>query len=351
MAKIARDLVPWTARDVAEMTARYSEEHRRVLCEIARYTDERLHGDRMALVDLLTTDSAPDWTTISRVFAGTYDKPDTFIRTRCVPALKVIRSNMAGHVVTPVVQEITDCLELWSQQHVMAEIVGPAGRSKTHTCREWHLDHPDSVYLDCPTEGGLGAFLRELARQVQVSTSGTLDALSEGIRAKMDKRNTLIVDEVARILPSSANPRNPQVKMLNFLQRLHDLQGVTVVFVATDIFDDTFSDWRLRKYLAQLHRRIIYRLEIPKVTKAEILAIARGFLADVDPGDEQDRELLTLCLEIGSTEDGIGPLFAYLQNARLLADGRGERLSAGHLRTAAKYARNRADREAKRGAA
>jgi hypothetical protein len=323
------------------MCTRYAPDELAVLVEIAEYAETRLHLNRPALVDLLSAGGAPDWTTVQRVFAGRYDKPGPFIQSRCLPALKMIRADVAGFVETPVVRDITSCLEQWSRDHVMAEIVGTAGRSKTFAAREWHLDNPDSVYIDCPAVGGIGAFLREIARQIGAATSGSLDHLSENIRGKLDKRNTLLVDEVARILPSTPNPRSPEVRILNFLHRLHDKNGVTVVFIATDIFDDTFSDYKLEKFLAQLHRRILYRYEIPKVSTREIFLIVRAFRPDVDKGKAADMALLKEAMQIGSGPDGIGPLFVFLKNAKLLADAHGESLRVEHLQDATKYSRNR----------
>lgn len=340
MGQLHRDLVPWTARDVAERCDLYPAEIREALVQVAEYTDRRLHNQRQALIDLLTTDRPPDWTTVSRVFTGSYEKPLPFVQERVIPALKIIRRNATGLIETPVFCEITRCLDLWSEMHVMAEIIGGAGRSKTVAAREWHLSHPDSIYLDCPAVGGAGAFLRELATELQIGTSATLDKLAVAIETRIDKRNVLIVDEIARILPTSANPHGPGVKTLNFLQRLHDRQGVTVIFVATDIFDETFNQLGLIRYLAQLHRRILFRYQIPAVDNREIACIVRAF------NPEASVDLLREAKALGSGPDGVGPLFAYLNNARLLADEAGVPVDVEHLRESAKYSKDRGGRAA-----
>jgi len=332
---IRREFVPWSDADVEEATRDYSEDVRQALMEVARYTEERLHSNPQALIDLLTTDAnrPPDWTTITRVFMGRYDNPEPFVRERVLPALKVIRSDTTGYVDTPVSRKIRELLDIWCQMNTMAEIVGPAGRSKTFTCYDWHLSNPYSIYLDCPAVGGTGAFLREIAGQMGIAKSGTLDTLAANIEAKIDKRNVIFVDEVVRILPATANPHSAGAKALNFLQRLHDRQNVTVIFIATDVFDETMSDHRLEKYMAQLNRRIQYRYPIPAVTKQEVAAIVKAYRRDADA------DLCRAAYNVAQGPMGIGPLFSYMTNAKLLAEHRSEALAADHLREAMTYAR------------
>lgn len=330
---IKRDFLPWSAADVADMTQHYAAEWREPLIEVARYIEARQHSSPEALIKLLTTDKAPDWTTITRIFTGKYENPEAFIKTRVVPALKIVRSDTTGYVPLPVSQKIQELLTMWAQMNTMAEIVGGAGRSKTFSCYDWHLDNPYSIYVDCPAVGGTGAFLREIASQMGISQSGTLDVLASNIEAKLDKRNILFIDEVARILPASANPHSSGAKALNFLQRLHDQQGVTVIFVATDIFEQTIADHRLEKYMAQLNRRIKYRYVIPAVSREEVAMICRAF--DPDAGID----LARAAYDVATGPMGIGPLFEYLTNARLLADRRGDRLSVQHFREATIYSR------------
>lgn len=333
MANPRREYLPWTAADVAQMTADYPADLREPLVELSRYVDEHLHGSPKGLTDLLTTDTAPDWTTVARVFQGKYDNPRRFVEDRVLPALKRARADVTGYVDLPVSRQIRECLDMWSDLGACGEICGGAGRSKSYTAYEWHLDNPYSIYIDCPAVGGVGAFLRELAKELGIGSSGTLDSLAWSIEQKLDKRNVLLVDEVARVLPASGNPHSAGVKALNFLQRLHDRQGVSVIFIATDIFDQTFQDCRLEKYLAQLHRRIRYRYQIPAVTAEEVACICRAF------APAPSRDLVKEAFRIGTGPDGIGPLFAYLRDASLLATARQEPLDLDHLAAAMVFAR------------
>ncbi len=330
-------MVPWTPKDVEANTAAYPEHVRRGLVAVAEYADRRLYGSRRALVDLLAPgEKKPDWTTVSRNFQGKYENPEPFYREYVEGALKIIAADADKYVATPVARRIRQTLELCRDMHTMVAVFGGPGRSKTFVGQDFARSTPGAIYVDCPTVGGVGAFLLEIGSKINTGTVGmTLAALAGAIENNMDGRNIIVVDEVVRILPATANPHGPGVKCMNFLQRLHDTRGVSVAFLATDVFADTFKNPALIKYMAQMRRRIEYEYEIPPVSRAEVKLIVSSFV------DEAPEPFLEYAMEVASGPGGVGPLFTYLRHARLLAEFHQEPIGAAHFDSAVTFCRAR----------
>lgn len=340
MAQTSGRDIPWTSEEVKQATAGYGEEISRCLVRLTAFAETKLHGSREELLRIL---GYPDWTTVTRVFTGKYEKPENFFETRVKPALKIVRaSSYVGFVDTEVTANIKEMLDLCRDLQTMVAIVGGAGRSKTEAVRDWQLaNRSTAVYVDAEPIGGVKAFLIDMARQLGLSHKGAILDLKNAIEAKFERQSgVILIDEVVRILPSSPSPRSAGATILNFLQRLHDHYGVSVAWIATDIFDEAFGDPRLIKYMAQLHRRIDYWYRIPeRVSKSETKAICTAFCPPEAP---PDRAFLDYAHDLTQTPDGVGPLFSFLRHARLVANLRNEDIALPHLENAVKFCRSRA---------
>jgi len=324
--------------DVREAVRVYPPEHQEKLLTIYGYWMQRLHGDKAEVQHLLQT----DWTTWGRILRGVYRKDeghniDHWIETKAERALQAIRADSAGTFVhTVTTRRIHSFLDYARETAGMALIIGDSGTGKTEAVREWarQNNHGASIYLDCPTSSGLRALLEELALVCGLSTYATCAQLCRAVESTLDTRNILIVDEAQRLLP--ATPSRRSTSALDFLRRLHDTRGVTVIFVSTAVFDQTRQPAAIRAYMAQLYRRVDLPLALPaKTPRSEVYQIVEAFR------DDPPTDLLKTAREVADQHGRIGLLFTLLNQARKLADHEKRPLCETDLNAALALRRNR----------
>jgi len=181
--------------------------------------------------------------------------------------------------------------------------------------------------VDCPTSRGQRALLEELAIACGLSPSRGCSELSRSIESALDTRNVVLVDEAQRLLPSTASRQG--TAPLDFLRRLHDHRGVTVVFLSTSVFDPDRQPQAIRAYMAQLYRRVDLPLILPDTTpRSEVYQIVESFR------EEPPKALLSLAHRIANMDGRVGLLFTLLGQARALADSEDRPLAECDLRGA-----------------
>jgi DNA transposition AAA+ family ATPase len=308
-------------------TARYTPEQQDLLLWLHGYCVDALHGSRTALVEFLQV----DWTTVTRIWRGTYPA-DIGEFCRRLVHLRNRESLRAGtqFVETVVTRRIWATCDIARTQNAIVLVVGRSGRSKSHAAREWQRrnNHGATVYCECQVAGGLRGLLETIARASGVGINHPNSRLMDILERSFDYRHTLLVDEVARLLPARSNSISP----LEFLRRLHDRCGCGLVLISTDVFPREMRGGRLLEWFEQLDGRVAVTLRIPdQVSRAEAGEICAAFVADPDP------DLIQEARRIGSGQGRVRVLFGTLRNAALLAQAKGETLGAGHLRAAADF--------------
>ena len=305
----------------------YAQDRQDLLLWLHGYCLDALHGSRSALVEWLQV----DWTTVTRIWRGTYgaDIAQFCQRLDHLRARETLRGD-TQFVDTVVCRRIAATCDIARQQNAMVMIVGPSGRSKTHTVKEWKRrnNHGISTYVECPVSGGLRGLCDAIARASGTGLNRPNAELMGILERSFDYRNVLIFDEVARLLPS----RSTVIQPIEFIRRLHDVCGCGIVLVATDVFPDEMRGGRLRPWFEQLDGRIAVTLRIPeKVQRQEAAEICAAFAADPQP------DLIAEARRIANQRGRVRVLFGLLRNAALLARAKGETLAAGHLRAAAEF--------------
>lgn len=307
--------------------AGYTAEQQDLLLWLHGYCVDVLRGSRSALVEWLKV----DWTTVTRIWRGSYGADIAQFCAR----LEHLRTQaeMTGStrfVETVVTRRIFATCDIARAQNAMVMVVGRSGRSKTHAAREWQRrnNHGSSIFAECQVSGGLRGLLESVAKAAGVGTNHPNSSLMGILERSFDYRNTIIVDEVARLLPARSNTISP----LEFLRRLHDVCGCGVVLISTDIFPREMRGGKLLEWFEQLDGRIAITLRIPdQVSRTEAGEICAAFTPEPQP------DLIQEARRIANSQGHVRVLFTLLRQAALLADRKGETLGAVHLRTAADF--------------
>ena len=282
-----------------------------------------------------------DWTTIWRIATGTYGAGiEEFMGA--VRDLKRRVADAAGatdFIETFVARRIWDTLDYALAGDLkggkIVLIVGPSGRGKTESVTEWarRNNHGRSVYVDTPESGGMRALYYEICGATRVNKGRKTSDLRDRIIGSFNRRRILIVDEVARLMPTG---REVRVQEMEFLRRLHDKTRCAIALIATPAFEHMLETSRLQAYLEQLIGRIAEPLKIPEtVYRDECRAILKAF------GGDGSRELLDLSHTIANQRGRLRILFELLAQAAAVARRRSTPLTHAHLSAAWKRRQDR----------
>ncbi len=294
------------------------------------YALEALGGSRTAFCEWLGV----DWTTATRIWRGKYGASiaQYLERVRYLRR-KAHLTQKTGFVETIITRKICQVCDVAREQGAMVMVSGPSGRSKTHSVREWQRrnNHGRALYVYAPEAGGLTAFLNALGKNLVISARQTNREIAEAIEKGLDYRNTLIVDEVAHLMPVG---RGPTIQTLEFIRGLHDRTGCGVVLVATPLFERELEAGRWSTWFEQLQGRVELHLRIPQTfSRLEIAEICSAFV------DEPDPDLVRAAREIANArKGGVRELFRHLGRASQAAEKLGEPLTAAHLKAAHAFA-------------
>ena len=320
---------------ILEAAARtpYSKEDADILLWLHGYWIDYLFGDAHQLAEV----TGYDWTVITRVWTGKYpggvDKFCSQIR-----ALKhrITSTGIDRFVDTQVTKRIVQHMDSLSQRPGIGLIVGPTGRSKTHTLTHWARanNHGRAIMVEAPPYGGTKACLEALARKLNLGKNRTTSQLQQLITSSITASNIVIIDEAIRLL----SPRT--VQTLEVLRSLHDQQGASLVFCLTRIGKNEIEQGPQAAYLEQLVGRISWVVEIPeKVTYSEAKSVVASYLLDgtAPPTDliKAVRDLANAATGHGMAEMGrLRIAFRMLDHAKSLAESKQQPLALIHLQAA-----------------
>jgi len=333
---MSRDIINVPDNVIQDGIHGYTEEQQDLLQWVVSYGRHELANSR----DRLCKAIGCDWTTLTRVLTGKYGASieDFCLKISDLQAVAA-ESMETGFVQTIVTRRITELMDyalagdLEGGKIVM--IVGPTGRSKSETVKHWcsNNNHGRSVYVDCPESGGLSAFFRELAKQTGVNPERSTNDLRDRLIKSFNRRRILVVDEVARILPSRRVCKIPTE--LEFIRRLHDVRKCAVALVATPIFDHEMNSGWLQQYMEQLIGRCEPLFIPAEPRRDEIRDICTAY------SKHPSKELVALALQIAREKGRLRVLFDLIKKAAVVARKRSEDLDAKHLDAAYQRRKNR----------
>ena len=335
-AGMSRDIINIPDNVIQDGIGGYTEEQQDLLQWAVSYGRHDLGNSR----DRLCQAIGCDWTTLTRVLTGKYGAA---IETFCdkIKDLQVVAAESfeTGFVETVVTRRICELLDYALSGDLdggkVVMIVGPTGRSKSETVKHWcrQNNHGRSVYIDCPESGGLSSFFRELAIQTGVNVNRSTNEIRDRLIKSFNRRRILVIDEVARLLPSRRVERVPP--QLDFIRRLHDVRRCAVAMVATPIFDHEMNSGWLQMYMEQMIGRCDPLIVPAEPRRDEIRDICTAYVK------RPSKELVALALQISREKGRLRVLFDLMKKAGVVARKRGEDLDVKHLDAAYQRRKNR----------
>jgi len=291
-----------------------------------------------------------DKTTFSKILRGRWNRdaegavlehPIISVRNfnQLVDALRkdASRASLAGRV--PFIEtgtwlEFHDYIEVKRAPEQVCKfglIIGPTGSQKSACAKQYrNLNNSGKVvHLEAPEKPTMGRFVRELGKAYGIPDKVSGEKLRMRITENVTAAKAIIIDNIQRLYKPQHGWNQ---EIFNYLQKLQDDTGCTIIMIAVPEFEIDLRAGRDRGYFEQFEGRVGGRSEfhiLPDFTPREdILKIAEAF-------NLQDAEKHLDYLEKISKERGrIRILFNALQKAKRLADAAGKKLTIKHVRTA-----------------
>lgn len=289
-----------------------------------------------------------DKTTWSRVIRGRWntDAEGHVIDTPIVAMPKLIRAidalrkdsrikEQGGRipfVVTTVAQSIWDYIDTKRASDRVCKfgvVIGETGNQKTASFREYcrRNNHGACSWVDAPETPNMTRFKTDLAFRYGAPVDLSTPRKEIAIRRAVNDRRTIIVENVQRLYDPRAEGNQP---IFNYLQKLQEDTGCTVIISFTPTFERTFTSGRARGFFEQFEgraggNRTFLRLEeFPP--EEDVIMIAEAFKLR-EAAKHQDY-LVKLSREPGR----IRILFETLQSARIHAERKSQPLTISHLK-------------------
>lgn len=208
-------------------------------------------------------------------------------------------------------------------------VIGETGNQKTAAFKEYcrQNNHGACVWLDAPETPSVYKFKTDLAVRYGRPAEESLPKKEHAIRRAINERKTIIVENVQRLYDPKLEGRQ---LIFDYLQKLQEESGCTIIISFTPTFEKTFTAGRARGFFEQFEGRAGGSktfLRLPEYPPEEdVLTIGRAFkLASA----EKHLDYLTA---LTHQPGRIRILFETLQEAKIRAERRKETLTLEHLK-------------------
>jgi len=210
-------------------------------------------------------------------------------------------------------------------------IVGPTGSQKTAALKEYarRNNHGSCVWLEMPENGSMKEFIVTLAHKYGGSRADSYEGARRRVMNTLNASRTIIIDNAQAGYKEKHGSIQP---IFNFLRRVGDETGCTVILSITPEFDARLTDAMLKGYFEQFEGRAGGRrgfLRLPDYAPEEdVLAIAQAF--ELKDAEKHLPFLVTISKERGR----IRRLFEDLQEAKINAQKQKTALTIRHIKAA-----------------
>lgn len=198
--------------------------------------------------------------TFSRIFRGSYgagvesmaEKLRLF-KTAWLSNQEVERPDF---VMTSIADDVFFACEKATISNVVVLVSGVYGLGKTEALREFtrRNNHGKTLYIRCPSNGGVTTFLREIARQIGENGSANADKLRHSIFSNITKRARLVIfDELHEVFLTGR--ADMAIRWCEFIREIYDRCGVGVVLCGTDVLPTHLRTGKFATALGQLTDR------------------------------------------------------------------------------------------------
>jgi DNA transposition AAA+ family ATPase len=143
-------------------------------------------------------------------------------------------------------------------------------------------NHGETHYVRCNATGGMGEFMRFLCESLHLP--GT--AKREMIINAIDDHMLIIVDEMHEPFGPNGD-KALGVAIINFLREIYDRKKCGLVLCGTPVFKEAVFHGKYARNLAQIWKRGLIPLQLPKVpSDADLALFAKAYGLDVAPDEE-----------------------------------------------------------------
>lgn len=220
-----------------------------------------------------------DGGTLSKVFRGCYEGslPDVVAAIVKFRALLTDRAsvNKVPFIRTELFKIIEESLNALRTYQKMGFLYGESQVGKTTCLKKYsemdEYNHGRTVYVEMPVGGTFTAFATALARKIKISPNQRTGELPQMIMDHFKDDMVLIVDESSR----AAVGGRQTSKTLDFIRAIYDHSQCGVLLCGTNIFRDQMANERMEPFLRQMHRRVLFRRQLPdRPSRADLNAFA-----------------------------------------------------------------------------
>ncbi len=208
-------------------------------------------------------------------------------------------------------------------------ILGPTGSQKTSCGKRYAVlnNSGKCVHIEAPEKPTMGRFVRELGKAYGIPEKVAGEKLRIRITENVTDRKCILIDNIQRLYKPHHGWNQ---EIFNFLQKLQDDTGCTVIMISIPPFKDTLMAGDERGYFEQFIGRVggwHEVLELDECTPREDVEKIAEAYGLKDAGSHLE-ELEKLCRQSGR----IRILFNALQKAKKVADKHGQKLTIRHVR-------------------
>lgn len=248
-------------------------------------------------------------------------------------------SEQAGKVPfirTPTAKLIQDYVDIRRAPDTICKfglIIGPTGSQKTASLKQIAATNTQCRHLESPATVSMTDFITDLAAAYGEHAHSTMSVHKRRIRESVSDRSTIMLDNVQRLYRRTAAGEQP---VFNFLQKLQDDTGCTVILCCSIEFERLFQEGIDKGYFEQFIGRCGGPKELLRLddyaSREDVHAIAEAFkLQDAD-----DERVLAELDSIARMRGRIRTLFNALQKAARRAKDQKKTLSITQVRWAMK---------------
>lgn len=210
-------------------------------------------------------------------------------------------------------------------------IVGRTGTEKSASLIEYCRlnNHLACVHQEAPAKPSYSQFIADLSAKYNGSRQSNWGRMVNKIIESVNAKRTIVLENVQRLYVEKHDANQP---VFNFLQKLQDETGCTIILTITPVFAETLTRKLANGYFEQFIGRaggIGEFLRLPDYAPEEdVLLIAKSF--GLQAADKHIDYLVKISREPGL----IRVLFGALQKAKVAAEREGGKLTVQHIKFA-----------------
>ncbi len=223
-----------------------------------------------------------DAATLSKVFRGVYEGSLVKVVDAIVKFRALLNDRASINKVPFIRTQLFDILEescnaLRTYQK-MGFVYGESQVGKTKCLKTYssmaEYNHGRTVYVEMPVGGTFTGFCTEVAGALRISPNQRSGDLPRMIKNAFTDDMLLIIDEASRAAVGGLNSN----KTLDFIRAIYEHSQCGILLCGTNIFRDQMANQKMEPFLRQLHRRLLFRRQLPdRPTRADLNAIAAHY--------------------------------------------------------------------------